>query len=152
MRINWTKEEVDYTFECLMKGMSAGEVAKDMTDKGMRSDCAPLTRNAIIGLWNRNKERKDELMKNSSTEIELAKIKKKVTKKAHPPKVKIVKEDVIPPEGVMFVNLKNNMCRFIFGDPLKEDMRYCGQKIDVTKNRSYCSLHHALCYRPTGKI
>lgn len=150
VRISWTVEEIDYTFECLAKGMSAGDVAKSMIEAGMRKDCAPLTRNAIIGLWNRNKERKQEILKFSLPERDLAKAQKKIIRR--PPVKKIKTKETAPDEGVSFMDLKRSMCRFIFGDPSKDSMRYCGQKIDAAKNRSYCPLHHALCYRPAGKL
>lgn len=157
IRLSWTDEEIDFVFDCLSSGMTASVTAMAMVDKGMRSDCLPITRNAIVGIWNRDKERKDKCQK--AAKLKGKPIRKSKKKKAGkfvntllgihsvyspipPTKPKVYP---IPDDGVTLVELKNMSCRFPYGEPSKE-MRYCGHPVAFEKTKSYCMMHYQICY------
>lgn len=162
-RLTWTQEETDYVLRGMKEGKSAGVIAKEMGELGMRSDCNPVTRNAIIGVWNRNKELARESLAQAPKKKQ--RIKKVVTKKPFrferleapiPPSLHLIesldKYKVENPNSdrVTILTLKNNGCRFPFDDPKSDDFHYCGEPIDYSIGRSYCAFHHRVCYRPTG--
>lgn len=162
VRLSWTEEEVNFVFDCLSSGMSASVIVMAMKDKGMRSDCLPLTRNAIVGVWNRDKERKLECQKKAN--IEGKPTKKKTVKKVgnmtnlllgikstYNPRPPTKPKVFIPPnDGVAFMDLKNMMCRFPYGDPT-EEMRYCGHPVEFERTKSYCKMHYQICYVTSRK-
>lgn len=154
LRLTWTEDELNYVFSALAEGKSAGVIARDMTKAGMRSDCGPITRNAVVGIWNRYPERrklcpkkskKKEVIPNPSYETRAEQAKRTV--KA----LKISPPIMIPEDGITFDDLKNDSCRFIYGDLPSQNIRYCGHPIDFNKGRSLCAMHYALCYVPPRK-
>ena len=152
-RISWTKEEIDFVFDCLSQGLSASATATYMTEKGIRRDCAPITRNVIVGVWSRNPERKKEAegtYKEYKAEKRVPEKKNKTIISKVPIPPRIPKRYVIPEDGVPFEDLKNSMCRFPFGEPV-ENIRYCGHPVNFEKSKSYCKLHYAICYQTTRK-
>jgi hypothetical protein len=157
VRLTWTEEEVDFVFKLLLDGKSAGVIAKTMNDLGMRSDCAPVTRNAIVGIWNRDQERKrkcqrkvsgkKEVIPNPSYQTLAERNKKRITL----PILKKIEKQIIPDDGITFEELKNNSCRFIYGEMQTQDIRYCGHPVDFNKGRSFCTMHYHVCYIPARK-
>lgn len=154
LRLTWTEEELDYVFNALSEGKSAGVTCRDMTKAGMRSDCGPITRNAIVGIWNRYPDRKAkakkptqplEVIPNPSyaTCANNFRVTVPVVKKKERPK--------IPHKGITFEQLQYDNCRFIYGDMPSNDIRYCGHPVEFSKSRSFCAQHYALCYVPARK-
>ena len=150
-------------FRSIKEGKSAGVIAKEMTDAGMRADCNPITRNAIIGIWTRNKELLRE--EQSGTKPKKKRLPKVVTKKSFrferldaplPPSMHLIEslDNYKVPEPTndrtTILTLKNNQCRFPFDDPRSENFHYCGEPVDYRLGRSYCTFHHRVCYRQTG--
>lgn len=162
-RLTWTQEETDYVLRGIKEGKSASVIAKEMIELGMRSDCSPITRNAVIGVWNRNKEiARENLMQAPKKK---KRIKKVITKKPFrferldapmPPSLELIESldsyKVPDPQNgkATILTLKNNQCRFPFDDPKSDDFHYCGEPINYKLGRSYCTFHHRVCYRPTG--
>jgi GcrA cell cycle regulator len=158
-RIKWTQEEIDFVIQAHADGYSAGATAKLMTELGMRSDCAPLTRNMIVGVWDRHR---DKLTARPDKIVRLPKIvspkepkENRVPNKPNPPnfqylqRMDTLKATESEDDGrVTIVDLKNRQCRFPFGDPRNDDFHYCAEPIDYAKGRSYCKFHYAICYVP----
>jgi hypothetical protein len=128
--------------------MSASVAAKHMNEKGWRSDCAPITRNSIIGVWARKSEKKDTDIKKTRVNIHLRN--KTRTRDVEKNKVNFPAQQ-IPENGLAFEQIGPGNCRFPYGDPTKEALRYCGHPIDYSKGASYCQMHYKLCYYPPRK-
>jgi len=60
-----------------------------------------------------------------------------------PPKVPSVQRDGIP-----FIDLRNNSCRYVVSGKRAEDFRFCG---DPRTTTAYCADHAALCYVPFSR-
>lgn len=145
LRKLWTEEEIAFTLECLKAGMSASVTAATMNAKGMRADCAPVTRNAIVGVWNRND-------KYRGNHFEIPKQKIRLKKKIQESIAKNKKRNYVNEgNGISFFSLKEGVCRFPYGDPDLEQLRYCGDPVDYTKGRAYCAMHYRVCYQPARK-
>lgn len=160
IRLSWTDEEIDFVFDCLAAGMTAALTVLAMTEKEMRSDCLPITRNAVVGLWNRDKERKEKCQKQADLNRVPSRRKKpkdqpktgkltnmlfglKTTYNPLPPrKPKIY---IPPDDGVTMMELTNMMCRFPYGEGF-ENIRYCGHLVDFGRTKSYCKNHYQICY------
>ena len=144
----WTKEEVDFAMQCLQQGMSAGVTAKTMNEQGWRADCGPITRNMIVGVWSRNDDYKGRHVRIPVNKIRL---KKKVSEKIAAKQKNPSSKSEIPEDGLKFSQLREGVCRFPYGDPDLEPIRYCGHPVDYTKGRAYCTMHYHLCYHPPRK-
>lgn len=157
-RIKWTQEEIDFVIKAHADGYSARATAKLMTELGMRADCAPMTRNMIVGVLDRNR---DKLTPKPEKRISLPKIssprlpeEKRKEKKIYPPSFQYIermdtlKVNESRDNKTTLESLRNNQCRFPFGDPHSEEFHYCAEPIDYKKGRSYCKFHYAVCYIP----
>jgi hypothetical protein len=142
----WNEQEIAAAVECLKKGMSAGATAKQMSEQGWRKDVGGISRNAVIGVWSRNADTSDPSIVINRGRITLPQSRpKKVQSKAN---IYLSKQEV-PEDGYQFHELVNGVCRFPFGDPDTEAIRYCGHPVDYSRGHSYCAKHYALCYYPT---
>lgn len=69
--------------------------------------------------------------------------------------VRAVDTETTPPKGILIQNitdLRENLCRWIAGDPRSPDARYCGEPTKI--GRSFCEEHHARAftrYVPKGQ-
>ncbi len=159
LRIKWTDEEIQFVIEKQKEGLSCGVIAKLMNELGMRSDCAPVTRNAVVGVWDRHREKltkENDLQ--SKTRLSKT-VKKKETSKppagfVFEPSLHIEKRmnDMKAPdssnERMTIENVRDRCCKFPFNDPRTEDFYYCGEPIDYGRGRSYCKFHYEVCYQP----
>jgi len=142
----WNEQEIAAAVECLKKGMSAGATAKQMSEQGWRNDVGGISRNAVIGVWSRNADASDPSIVSKRGSITLPQRRpKKVQYKAN---IYLSNQEV-PEDGYQFDELTSGVCRFPFGDPDVEPIRYCGNPVDYSKSQSYCAKHYALCYYPT---
>lgn len=168
LRSFWTDEEVEFVVQCQKDGYSAGVTATMINDSPLRKDCAPVTRNAVIGVWNRNKEKlapKEKIEKKPGLKREMIQKKleieekldreKKFEKFIYPPSFHLAEhmDKLFAPtklserEKMTIFNLKDGKCRFPFDDPRTENFHYCGEPVDYNKGRSYCSFHYRVCYQ-----
>lgn len=166
LRALWTKEEIHFAIWCYQEGYSASAAAIAMTEREMRKDCKPVTRNAIIGLWNRIQVGEQNKVTN---EIRKPTVKLKKKKKESKANYAISKKGVLYPPSLHFIermdqavvenkvnkerttirNIKEGQCKFPFSDPRSEDFHFCGEAVDYNKGRSYCTFHYKLCYIPS---
>ena len=152
IRLSWTEEELNYVFNALSEGKSAGVICRDMTKAGYRQDCSPITRNAIVGIWNRYPDRKAKAKKTIQTKEVIPNPSYATRAMQVRVTVPVVKKKVkIPHEGITFDQIKYDSCRFIYGDMPSNDIRYCGHPVEFSKSRSFCAQHYALCYVPARK-
>ena len=163
LRIKWTDEEIQFVIEKQKEGMSCGVIAKIMNELGMRSDCAPVTRNAVVGVWDRHREKltkEDDLQSKT-------KLKKKAKKKEKPESTvgvifepshhieenmnKMIFNHESTEPRMTIENLRDKCCKFPFNDPRTEDFFYCGEPVDYRFGRSYCEFHYKVCYQPSER-
>jgi len=160
----WTEEELQQAIDLALEGKTAGEAAKILTERKVRSDCAAITRNSICGIWDRNKDKIGD--RHVARKEQKANEKKANEKKANEPKIQKpdpVKEqpkveaapepekeegDFFALDDAPIMKLRPWDCRFPYGDPAKSDFKYCGEKIDYRTGNSYCTTHYKLCYYP----
>jgi hypothetical protein len=152
----WTEEELQQAIDLALEGKTAGEAAKILTERKVRSDCAAITRNSICGIWDRNKDKIGDRhlarKEQKANEPKVQKPKPKPVKEQ--PKVEAAPEpekeegDFFTLDNTPIMKLKPWECRYPFGDPAHADFKYCGEKIDYRTGNSYCTTHYKLCYYP----
>lgn len=158
LRIKWTEEEIQFVIDKQKEGLSCGVIAKLMNKLGMRSDCAPVTRNAVVGVWDRHRSKLTK-----ENELQTKTVLKKSHKKKEEPKSFVgvifepshhieqrmneLKVSETPNERMTMENIRDRCCKFPFNDPRTEDFFYCGEPIDYRLGRSYCTYHYKICYQ-----
>jgi hypothetical protein len=175
LRIKWTEEEIQFVIDKQKEGLSCGVIAKLMNKLGMRSDCAPVTRNAVVGVWDRHRSKLTK-----ENELQTKTVLKKSHKKKDGPKSFVgslfkpnhhveqpksfagvifepshhieqrmneLKVSEVSNERMTMENVRDRCCKFPFNDPRTEDFFYCGEPIDYRLGRSYCTYHYKICYQ-----
>jgi GcrA cell cycle regulator len=150
----WTEEELQQAIDLALEGKTAGQAAKILTDRKVRSDCAAITRNTICGLWDRNRDRiGNRHLARKEQKANEPKVQNPEPVKEQP-KVEVAPEpekeegDFFTLDNTPIMKLKPWECRYPFGDPTQNDFKYCGEKIDYRTGQSYCTEHYKLCYYP----
>ena len=173
MNIEWKEEHIEYLRECANKGLSGSEMAEELSKRFS----IHLTRNAIIGKAHRLGIK---FGKSSSKKIEFI-TEKKVGNKVKAIRQPVKREDrqilEIKPKkdlqlktisiladkkrmhdfynpnafGVELIDLREGQCRYPMGDVRTNDLLFCGEPIDKTKQSSYCSYCHTVVYMPIRK-
>lgn len=106
-------------------GMTGAQIAENIG----------VTRNAVLGLIHRMKQKGESLerkVNNRVFKVKEIKVKKQIRK---------LKEETRMPSGIL--NLRRDSCRFIVEDGDEKQTRYCNQKIH---RASYCQEHYKICY------
>ena len=162
LRTKWTEEEIEFAIKKHGEGYSAGITADFFRKEGLRKDCATVTRNAIIGIWARHRDRlnipEKSITKRNEQSPEYQNERKRTKHEVCEPSfhleenMNFLKPEVETVERTTIANLKRNSCRFPFDDPRTENFHYCGEPVDYSKGKSYCTFHHQVCYRAPGEI
>ena len=159
LRIKWTDDEIKFVVDKQREGFSAGVIAKMMTELGMRADCTPITRNAVVSVWQRHREKLVSI-----NQLQIKTRLKRTIKKIEETEEEIpvvfepsfhIEErmnelvvESVEPKKMTIETLKEGCCRFPFNDPRNEDFYYCGEPVDYSRGRSYCKFHYKICYMP----
>ena len=95
-----------------------------------------MTKSAVLGLAHRQNIKFGGFSYERSKSAEKAKVPKRSPKRVY---LKAPPQEA-PTLGKYTINdLTSSVCRFIFGDPLSDDHRYCGHS--VVKGYSWCAFH-----------
>lgn len=145
-RRKWTDEILEYTKDRWLKGFTATQIAREISEKFQ----TPFTRNAVIGKVNRmGIQRKDHIKKRNVNGAHV---------RAAPPaggKVRIGKRTapVLPAviaapqgEGVTIMQLTEFTCRAIISHNSDAFARYCGHR--TGRGESFCTWHRSLYFTP----
>lgn len=144
----WEPDELDQVVQLFKLGHTASQSARLLTEAGIRKDCGPITRNAIVGIWDRL-----HLQRGSNQPTP----KKLPTPNKSPPSKQTVKQPPLlkrvtiaatlpaPRDAKSFEDIQHRECKYPFGDPRGENFRYCGNPVE---RASYCHQHYQLCYTP----
>ena len=137
----WTPERVETLRTLHADGLSASDIAAQL---------GGVSRNAVIG-----KKSRLGLVSNQPVAIRTSPV-----KRVRKPKVSVMSyapvwqkpspmlcepvaiEDDIPSDPVTFAELRNDQCKFPYGD---RDYTFCGKK---QVYGPYCRLHAARCFNP----
>ena len=147
MAMGWTDEKKEKLRELLADGLSANEVAAEMTTWR-----EPVSRNAVIGM-----ARRLGLPLNGAKPAspgpkprlpyagqEKRGAKKEENKPAPEPLPEPMPLALTDRSVRNVVELRDHHCRYPSGTPGREDFFYCGQ--DAVAGLPYCAAHAGLCY------
>jgi GcrA cell cycle regulator len=132
----WNEERTDLLKKFWAEGLSAGQICGRL---------GGTTRNAVIGKVHRLG------LQGRATTVRMKSRQraKKAARRLEFPKQPIVAVTPLPPEPprpaklVTLAKLKEDQCRFPFGDPKTADFGFCGCK--KVAGASYCAGHLAMC-------
>lgn len=145
VNFDWTDEAVAALRKLVMSGLSASQIAAEMSAALERN----FTRNAIIGKASRLHMRIGIKPKDAPIPAEKQKAKAPPAQKPKAIEVKPMVIVVEPPvveivipqtRRVTIFDLEPGMCKFPIGDPRKDDFTFCGAT-GVAAGRSYCAEH-----------
>lgn len=134
----WTEERVSVLTRLWSEGLSASQIARQLGD---------VTRNAVIGKVHR-------LGLSGRATPSRSERPRVTTRKKRAPKPIIVipetvKEAVLEDGSYVTVRtLKEDMCKWPYGDPSSSEFHFCGQAAEGSA--PYCTAHSAIAYQPMG--
>jgi GcrA cell cycle regulator len=154
--MNWTDERINLLKTLWTEGLSASQIAAEL---------GGVTRNSVIGKVHRLKlPRRAAVSPPEAAGRKRARKPRRALKapwrqiQAEPPKFvseapagPVEASMPIPTPTISFLELDNcpalpSRCRWPFGDPAKEEVRYCGKR--PIAGLPFCGYHCRLAYQP----
>jgi len=159
--LQWQDKHDAFILECRLDGLSAAQTAERLNE----AHGTYVTRNAIIGRWNRLNApplvkpskpatvAKPKVRKSRAANQPRPPVPLRVYHLAQPSRAKLVGviavKDELRKTAVTLMELKHSHCRYLLDTDEGEDRLYCG---DVALDGgSYCQDHHRLCYKPVSQ-